>query len=483
MRLSYILSRKFSSTTRQRGYDYYRQRRVRIAEGSASKVDATVRGSEDPYLVMLQWTAGKLAVRCDCPHFNGQDQLCKHLWATILAADDARYLSEAAAAKEIELDMDSLLVGPAALDDNETPPSQLHNPQTYHRSTYPAPPKPPTPPAWKTQLTGIFAPPARYADTQSQFPADAEILYVLDISRSLASGIPTIALEYRQPKKNGDWKIAKPLALKRSQIPNLPVAEDREFVSLLAGGVRDQGYSYLDAYDQLSSAYQVQPTLANILIPRLARTGRCILPHERDQIEFKSLSWDEGQPWKFALRVEKRPKGGLRLSGEFRRETEGGSQQRLDLSIPLLASQGGFLFGPEKIAPLEAEADFPWISNLREHKSIAVPAEDANEFLAQLLSSPLLPALDLPEELQFEEVAPRPRPCLKIFKPKQQYGPERMNAELAFDYDGHAIPQNYAPQGIFEPATRRYLRRNPAQEETASALLYDLGLRVVSLVW
>jgi len=489
MQLAYILSHRFSDNTRQRGYNYYRQRRVLISSGSPSHIDATVRGTEGNYLVLIHWTNGKLAILCDCPYFTGEDRLCKHLWGTILAADEKGYLAETAASKSIELDVDSQLKDVAEaialdLDLPEIQPARLLQPQSSRQTPrLPPPPKPAAPPAWKTQLTGIFATPARYAATQSSFPADAEILYILDISRSLASGIPTIALEYRQPKKNGDWKSAKSLALQRSQIHSLPLAEDRELISLLAGGARDQGYSYLDAYDQLSSAYQVQPTLANILIPRLARTGRCILPHERDQIEFKSLSWDEGQPWKFALRVEKRPKDGLRLSGEFRRETEGGSQQRMELSTPFLASQGGFLFGPETIAPLDADADFPWISNLRKHKSIAVPSEDANEFLAQLLSSPFLPALDLPEELQFEEVALNPRPCLKIFKPKQQYGPERMHAELTFDYGGHAIPETFAPQGIFEPATRRYLRRDLAQEKAASTLLYELGLRVVSLVW
>ena len=485
MELSQILSSRFSNTTRQRGYDYYRQRRVLIADGSPSNVDATVSGSE-PYLVMLHWTGSSLAVLCDCPYFTGEDRLCKHLWATILAADEHRYLTEATASKELELDTESLLAQGADLDFelSQIPPARLLKPAPFLFGGFaPRPPRPPAPPAWKTQLNGIFTGPARAATPQPQFPADTQILYVVDIPRSLSTASLVISLETRQPKRTGEWKISKNLQLKRSLIPSLPLAEDRELLTLLAGSVQDQGYGYFNTYDQLGSSFQVTPTLANLLIPRLVRTGRCILPHEKDQTDLETLAWDDGEPWKFALRVEKRPNGDLQLSGEFRRNAEGPAPQQMDLSAPLLISQGGFLFGPETVAPLDADAALPWISSLRKTKQITIPDQDAGEFLSQLLSSPVLPPLDLPQELQFEEVALIPRPCLKISKPKMQYGNDRMQAELTFDYDGHAIPEKFTPQGIFEPTTRRYLRRDHAVEKAASALLYELGLRSGATVW
>jgi len=46
-----------------------------------------VQGSE-LYNVSLKWLDGKLKAGCDCPYFEEHGNLCKHIWATILEAEE-----------------------------------------------------------------------------------------------------------------------------------------------------------------------------------------------------------------------------------------------------------------------------------------------------------------------------------------------------------------------------------------------------------
>src|ERR1019366_360952 len=91
-RLASKLSRLFTSTVRGRGQTYYARGAVNIRHGSAIKVDATVWGSED-YEVEIEWANGELTLYCSCPYFDS-DGPCKHLWATVLAAEARGYLSK-----------------------------------------------------------------------------------------------------------------------------------------------------------------------------------------------------------------------------------------------------------------------------------------------------------------------------------------------------------------------------------------------------
>jgi uncharacterized Zn finger protein len=107
MSLSTKLAGNFTKNVRKRGDDYYRKGRVLIHEGSQSELTACVRGSGF-YEVQFTWRDNKLAVWCDCPHFVEQGVPCKHVWATTLAADQHQYLTAAASADKLILDLDLL---------------------------------------------------------------------------------------------------------------------------------------------------------------------------------------------------------------------------------------------------------------------------------------------------------------------------------------------------------------------------------------
>jgi len=471
MQLAILLASRFASIIRERGYKYFRQQRVRIRHSSSSELGAEVRGSLR-YQVMLRLTRGQLAVRCDCGFFIDQDQPCKHIWAAILAADANTLLSDAASAHDLTLDIDTLLAQSAERDVGlaEVEAAPLGKPIPVFKP-------PPKPPAWKAQLSSIFATPTSQPGWESRWPESAQILYILDIAKTHTSGRLVLSLESRGPKKNGSWKVARALSLRRSAVSSLSRAEDREILSILIGAGKNYGYDTYDSYEQLATSYSLTPVLANTQVPRVVSTGRCFLPHAIDATELVPLAWDDGDPWKFILEMREIPYQGWALMGHFRR-----GQEEMDVAAPLLVTPG-FFVSSGRVARLQEDTAIPWITSLRKSKPITVPTEEENEFLADLLGSPILPTLELPTALQFEEVTPRPRPCLKISKPKLRIGADRLTVELTFDYEGRSVAENTAGQGFFEASARRYIRRDLIAEKAASTLLFELGLRYVSASW
>src|SRR5438105_9250255 len=108
LNLSTLLAPQFTKSVRHRGEEYYRRDQVRIERSSETELCARVRGSQI-YSVELKFREGSLSVWCDCPYFVDNGVPCKHLWATILAAEAQGSLSAAASAPQLVLSGDSEL--------------------------------------------------------------------------------------------------------------------------------------------------------------------------------------------------------------------------------------------------------------------------------------------------------------------------------------------------------------------------------------
>src|ERR1044071_1743929 len=151
---------QFNPKIRDRGLAYFRGGAVKILEHSDSYVLAQVKGTLD-YFVELSLGLSSLDVACTCPYFaDGED--CKHIWATILAADSRNYLSEIDLYGPLKLVYDNEALESLHLleeDDNEATPE----PQ----------------PAWQQQLAVITnsinnaLPPQR-----NPWPDNREIYYI-----------------------------------------------------------------------------------------------------------------------------------------------------------------------------------------------------------------------------------------------------------------------------------------------------------------
>jgi superfamily II DNA or RNA helicase len=220
--------------------------------------------------------------------------------------------------------------------------------------------------------------------------------------------------------------------------------------------------------------------MARTVLPRVIQTGRCFLPFAKEEIEKPSLEWDDGEPWRFVLEVRGSQQNGWQLTGHFRR-----GERRIAVNEPLLVMPGAVLVMPDSVARLADDETTAWIAALRKNGSIVVPEEERDEFLGSLLGSPTLPAIDLPEEWGYQEVAAPPRPCLKISTPVKQYGRinPRMIAELSFDYEDRSVAEKTPSRGIYDPSTRRFLRRDGALEKAAVEQMQEAGIRFAAGSW
>src|SRR5688572_16698262 len=87
MRLSQVLASQVSTRSRTRGAQYFFAHAVTSLEMTDGRVEATVAGS-DSYRVTIEAASYGLRASCSCPFFRDRFEICKHIWAVVLAAED-----------------------------------------------------------------------------------------------------------------------------------------------------------------------------------------------------------------------------------------------------------------------------------------------------------------------------------------------------------------------------------------------------------
>jgi len=467
LNLSARLAPQFTRNVRHRGQEYYWREQVRIERASGTELHARVRGSQT-YDVELNFRDGILSVWCDCPFFVENGVPCKHLWATILAAEAQGGLSVATSAPQLVLSDDFEL----PIDDADLKTLEARWRDSVARSRVPVTTRQRVPksPSWQQQFSEIVAPGSRLATPESTWPAKREVLYIVDTATSLSGGGLCLTLESRDRKKDGSWTRPKPLAMRRSQIQRLPVTEDQQVLSMLAG-TQTYAYGYLDPYERLPELSMLPPALSAILMPLMVRTGRCYLRPQNEPEALLPLAWDDGEAWSFGLELGKAEDGQCALTGFFHR-----GEERMKLTAPVLVAPG-LLLTRDRVARCAQEASFEWISALRKKCSIVAPESEKDQFLNALLCSRNLPPLTVPEEMRYEELASIPAPRLKISQAPTRLGPGRLRAELSFAYDDRIVSEFDPSRGVFDAASRRFLRRDFDAEAAANALLDQLGVK------
>ena len=472
-----------SKRTRERGRDYFHLKRVTLGEGDAWHVAATVRGSQ-LYDVDLAREDDEIQAWCTCPHCSDDFKPCKHIWATLIAAESRRYLG----GNGVRTPRHLTLVPPDEREDDledeewsETPrafpPSRPRNDVTSFK-----PPsrqtRQPTP-AWKETLSRLHSTTQQTPAIRSEaLPPGHEIVYVVDIQASRAGHGLVLEVATRNRKKDGEWSKPKGRRFSRSEIERLPEPADRQAMAILAGG-REQVTSYysgLGYYDTAPARLALAHALGEALLPTLCATGRCLVRESEPDGSMRPLRWDDAGPWEFWLRMTPDDTGKTyAISGEFRRAGE-----RLAMETPLLLLSGGLIFWEDRVAPLVDFGAFQWIAHLRQQGKVLVPAKQQQEFLAELLRLPDLPRLDLPEEMRYEEVTPAPRPSLTIKRREgRRYMSDRdqnwLIGALSFEYDGHVVAARSPERSVFEPDKRRLLLRDSAAERSFEARLEQVG--------
>ncbi len=386
--------------SRDRGERYFMGKRVKIRTGSPTEVGARVQGS-DLYSVALKWSDGKLSAGCDCPFFEEHGNLCKHIWATILEAWEQGHLGEVTAGSA---ESESGGSGP---EEGTVYPhrcevemlDRLEQVRQIQPVTRISPPV--RPPAWKEHLSRIAqmsAPPIR--TNLPSWPPLSELVYILEDSKSKTVGSLSLTIASRGRTKEGELRsIPKPCPMFHGRIPLLPLQEDREILSQLIGAAPYQSYGYYDNHDRGLDNFSLTVLMAQTMLPRVVRTGRCFLPFTTEEIDKPPLAWDDGEPWRFVLEVRGSRQNKWQLTGDFRR-----GEQRIAINEPLLVIPGAVLVMPDCVSRVADDETGAWIAALRKNGSMVIPDEDREEFLGTLLCSATLPEIDLPEEWGYQEV-------------------------------------------------------------------------------
>jgi hypothetical protein len=436
-----------------RGFNYFREGRVVITRGTPFAVEARVRGHR-PYTVEIVYREPTLKVKCECEYFISSGA-CKHIWATLLAAEEQTFLSEAAAAEN-----------PIRFDDGNSPASR----------SFELTPPPSKRLDWRRHLDEI----ARSKITKISYslepswPEKREIRYWVDITASRTTGDIVLNLQTQDRKQDGSFSRPAPLRMKRSQIGQVSREEDRDALAALAGGRNYFAFNAGYDFDSVPESIRLGPDLAKFVFPLVMKTGHCFLQKgvAKNQEEAVPLRWDDAGPWHFRVELKTTAEG-WGLSGILWR-----GEERMDLTAPELVTEGGFVFTQDAVAPLDPRASFKWLVWLRSHGMLEAPESERDLLLSSLLTSPGVPPVDLPKELAFEEIDATPKPRLRLRGPAAKTeGAARLTARLSFDYEGLSVDERSQQPALFDPARRRLIRRDSAAETGASTQLLEAGVR------
>jgi superfamily II DNA or RNA helicase len=435
--------------TRSRGQSYFSAGAVRKLSGDEWSVEARVQGSR-LYDVDIFRMENSFESSCSCPYYDGSSDICKHIWATMLAAEKSGYLKG-----DEQNPWFAGLRGTTEIHPNDGATSRTRQKAPDWRRTL-------------EQLSGFGAEIPRAAIRRQE----RQLLYVVQLQETVDRHKLTIRLLQRDRRKDGSWGKLKQQRIRAEDILALPDAADRRILSLLFGASQAYAYRY-GYYDSSASEFPINQAAWDIVLPLMCETGRCLMQRAPDCEPDGPLQWDGGDSWEFCLRAKRGERENeYEISGVLRR-----GDADLQLGEPVLAIPGGLIFHRERIAKLRDHGAFSLIGLLQQRKLI-VPRREAADFLAQYLGLWQRPPLELPDELGFQETSPTPKPLLSIKKGEPYpWLPPRLVGEVAFDYGGIAVSQGAPGPGVFRKDTRVFVRRDAELEQVLIDRLARLGFR------
>ncbi|MGB2715136.1 MAG: DEAD/DEAH box helicase [Vicinamibacterales bacterium] len=460
--LSLALQNDFSRTTREKGEDYFYNGAVASIAGTRDEVTATVWGTR-AYQVKIEREKEGFIGSCECPYFQDRFEVCKHIWAVVLAADNRGFLQPIDANTWIE-PVDENRVASA---DEVEPPVDRERPRPV-----PAPPREP----WEQVLAGVLGQlDAKDAQPPVARAASMQLLYVLDRESTQKGNGIAVQLLGRTRKKNGEWGKPQPAAVSTLELEHLPVPIDREILTLLLGASEPHYYDPYYTANFIRASFRLFGPLIERVLPLLAQSGRLhVRTHAGGREELTPLTWDEGPPWSFDLHVTSRQDGATDVDGILVR-----GDDRMPVTEPDLLLADGFLVARGRLARLDHGGAFAWLPELRRARPVHFPAETALRVVEALARSGVDPA-SVDESLRFDRVEAAPRPRVKVTRagPQFRYGVARddLQASVEFEYDGSIVPLQ-GGSSSFDPEKRRLVVRNKTAEHQALQRLQQLGFR------
>ncbi len=488
MGIAQKISRGFTDAVRSRGQSYFAKGRVIVSAAVAGEVIAKVRGTAK-YRVRLRIRGSKLHVSCTCPYFTPTGDPCKHIWATVLVAD-ARNLLQAPPVRPLKLVSDlprrsaTNRAGPPGVGPGgpgSGPPGLPQAPRSGRprkdRQTRRGAAAPWGGGGKERELGGV--PRAKAVNRNSK----RLLVYILDVPSTLNQNQVVIDLARRQRRPGGDWGPLKtwwhaPASPQAKYDPEdqdiLALLESAHAVAAPSNGAAASG----GGVDTMGTRRFVLRQQQAALVERLARTGRLRLRRTESEDDPPTMRWDDGPPWRFTLEIRSEL-GGKRWAwrGSLRRSDA--RADRMDLAEPLVIVPGLLILGVGRAARFDDVGVMPWIVRLRHEKEIVFVEPQQDIMLGRILAEARVPPAELVDTLALEEINTKPRPCLTLRTPRQNWGPgsDRLLAELEFDYNGALIPAGRTTLLAVSTELGLVIRRDPKTEAQADIFLFELGFR------
>lgn len=502
--LSQALKSEFETPLRQEGLHYFQRQLVSIKRADQWSLTAVVRGSNKYEVTLKRDADGVIAATCTCPFITPR-RPCKHLYATVLAAEDKNFLQGDGDNDDLILDL-KVKEKPRPkyeplpeAEDNEDDEDDDYPRRGFQakrkiseelrqriieaqkarwglqaaRNVVPAAPPPPPLPAWKQALTTITQQGKGIATAPPfHWPPGRELILIVDLpsTASSDSGL-VIETHYREPLKNGGWSKLKSIGLRALHIPHLPDATDRQILTYLLGGREFFGYMYTTGSG--NNRYQISELLAEQLLPLACQTGRCLLRRVAGQTDCPPLRWEANEPYELWLDVTKQDTL-YEVNGAIRRASD---QAVLEMKAVQRITASGLLFTTDTVVRLTNPSAAKWLNALRQSNGFKVPLEQGPEFLESLLQIAQTPKLNLPADLSFEELTVTPKPGLLLKPHDQKIYADRVIGELQLDYDGIVIKHTDPRASFYQAEPRRVIRRDTIAERAALEELQQLGFK------
>jgi superfamily II DNA or RNA helicase len=453
-----LLSPFVTLRSRVKGADYFRSGGVIEIAGGEWSAHAMVRGTRD-YRVDLRRESGtdRFTASCECPYYTDRAEICKHIWAALLEADRRGLLGAEQVSSTATLE-------PEYRPPAGPPSAGAHGSAKASLKT----------PVWERFLNELQqdAMAAERARPAPRF-SNGEIVYSIDVRGTLNGYGTVLNVLFRQRRKNGSWSKPRPASATPSEAEHLANPTDREILSLLlgAGNPWTYGATYEPGFSR--SRYVLNGPLEDVILPKIAQSGRGGLDRIGDEEGFFPFSWDDGPPWRFDVQISSNGSDSITVDGRFVRNGEW-----LELREPVLLLSRGFLFTRHTVARLDVEDGFGWVARLRAFGPISMPSAHSDALVETIARSGLDPHA-VPSELRYDVVEGTPRPRVRVGRPERQnpYALRQdLRATVQFDYDG-AVVEGPAGAAAYDRANRRLIRRDRAAEQAAIDRLHELGFR------
>lgn len=463
------LGHYFLVAARQRGEELVKLGRVRVLLGNAESIEAFVSGGKF-YHMRAERDQEVLRVACNCPDFRGFSP-CKHLWALLRLAEEKAHL------KGNGTPITHLA---PLLEDPDEMPAKTKKGQPQQMGLLEMPPVEPLPTQqdWRQVAkrarasTGPTPPAPEAKQDAPRWPPGREIFYIIDVAASRQlPGIP-IEIAVRDPLRTpGAFALSKPKVqrLTLAEVTECPDAAQRDLLLALAGVPDPKSREGT----LLPSRFHLKAPLSGVYLPKLCESGRLFVRETSAASvdEWVTLRWDPGEAWRFVPRIREAPEiDAWRLEGLLERE-----EDSLPISEPDIFFAEGYLIHQERLARLDHRGQFGWLAGLRAEKGrLLIPASQAAEFAAEVISSDRPLPIEWPAELVFTEINEPPKFQLRL-KSSNSWRTDRTQGKLRFLYGPVSIPEEHAAEILVDPKGRLLRRRNPSVEREANLKLRSLS--------